>query len=108
MALSKRKARNITIDNIVYQYVVYVSKYDFDYETASMQITIQNKEVNGNRLFVKGLHTRSFYFDLGKEKNKEDYPIVTAKHIRAYIKQAEKEGFNALGRGEDFTLEIKP
>jgi len=107
MALPKRKARNITVDNVVYQYIISVTAYDLLLdEYAPIHVTIQNKQVNGNKLFVKGLITRSFWLDFPNPKKKSEYPTISTKDIRKYIQKAQKEGYNPFSKGKDFTLEV--
>jgi len=107
MALPKRKARNITVDNVVYQYIISVTEYDLLLdEYAPIHITIQNKQVNGNKLFIKGLITRSFWLDFPNPKRNSEYPTFSAKDIKKYIQKAQKEGYDPLSKGNNFILEV--
>ena len=93
--LAKNKSRRITIDGTISRYVIgcrWKQGGQFDFN-----ITVQSEQHNGSKLLAKGLVTRNFWLDFpNPDSNPGIYPVITPRHIEAFVRRA-------LIHGWDFT-----
>jgi len=106
MALNRKQSRRITVDGQDFRYKVSTTRLDTDWNFR-LNVTVQREE-RGARLEVRGLVTRDFWLDISmpNPKRNEDYPIITPRHIRSIIQQAQLQGWQPDETGPAFVLEL--
>ncbi|MFK7765661.1 MAG: hypothetical protein AB8B55_00360 [Mariniblastus sp.] len=109
MALSKKKSRPITVDELGYRFQVSISKIDND-NNYQLNITAESDKGDGSVLVANGLLTRDFWADAPNlppvESWNSTYPTVTPKHIANLIKKALESGWRADTPGPPFEFNI--
>tara|TARA_R110002096_G_scaffold53074_1_gene137980 strand:- start:150 stop:494 length:345 start_codon:yes stop_codon:yes gene_type:complete len=107
MALNKKSSRRIVVDEETFRYKVSATRLDED-RKFQLNVTIQ-RDAGGSRLEVRGLITRDFWLDISEPgvKTSKDYPVITPRHIRTIIKQAQQQGWHPEETGPAFVLELE-
>jgi len=107
MALNKKSSRRIVVDEETFRYKVSATRPDEDGKF-QLNVTIQ-RDAGGSRLEVRGLFTRNFWLDISEPgvKTSKDYPVITPRHIRTIIKQAQQQGWQPEETGPAFVLELE-
>lgn len=109
MTLTKKKSRGISVNDERYRFQVSSTKTDNE-GNYSLNLTIQSEENKGSALKVHGLVTRNFWLDFpdfGTEVKKEEYPVITPKHISNIIKLALNQGWEPNSPGAVFEITVK-
>ncbi|EDL61708.1 hypothetical protein [Gimesia maris] len=107
MALNRKNSRRIMIEEETFRYKVSAMSPDDD-RNFRLNVTVQ-RESGGSRLEVRGLITRDFWLDISEPgvKTSKDYPVITPRHIRTIVKQAQQQGWHPEETGPAFVLELE-
>tara|TARA_R110002095_G_C4121928_1_gene226488 strand:+ start:312 stop:656 length:345 start_codon:yes stop_codon:yes gene_type:complete len=107
MALNKKSSRRIVVDGDIFRYKISATSPDVD-RNFHLNVTVQRK-AGGSGLEVRGLITRDFWLDISEPgvKTSEEYPVITPRHIRSIIQQAQQQGWQPDESRPAFVLELE-
>jgi hypothetical protein len=106
MAMSKKKSRAITVNEIPYRYSVQHSLTLRNEDgSLNLNIVVQHESGDGCYLKVIGVYTRDFWLDISDHKHESsEYLKVTPKHIAKIIEMALEEGWQPTVKAPPFNF----